>query len=62
MGHAETSKCDTWSVNSLKADGSASIECEKADTVDDCVKKIMVKQLWLKMWNLISGLRLVNYM
>ncbi|XP_037538154.1 transferrin-a [Nematolebias whitei] len=43
VGHAETSKCDTWSINSV-TDDSASIECQNAPTVDDCLKMIMRKE------------------
>ncbi|XP_070775056.1 transferrin-a [Enoplosus armatus] len=43
VGHAETAKCDTWSINSVGTDG-ASIECESAPTVDECLKKIMRKE------------------
>ncbi|KAK2822410.1 hypothetical protein Q5P01_022475 [Channa striata] len=44
VGHAETAKCDEWSINSLGADSSISIECQRAETVEDCVKKIMRKE------------------
>ncbi|XP_028282726.1 transferrin-a [Parambassis ranga] len=43
VGHAETTKCDTWSINSL-VDENASIECQNAPSVDECVKKIMRKE------------------
>uniref|UniRef100_A0A8C6M1N5 Serotransferrin n=2 Tax=Nothobranchius furzeri TaxID=105023 RepID=A0A8C6M1N5_NOTFU len=43
VGHAETAKCDTWSINSLTGN-SASIECQNAPTVDECLKKIMRKE------------------
>lgn len=53
VGHAETKKCDQWSINSVAEDGTSSIECESAPTVEECLKKIMVKQLWLKIWELL---------
>uniref|UniRef100_A0A672J9W9 Serotransferrin n=1 Tax=Salarias fasciatus TaxID=181472 RepID=A0A672J9W9_SALFA len=34
VGHAETSKCDTWSINSIVSDVS-SIECQSGTTVDE---------------------------
>ncbi|XP_054452189.1 transferrin-a [Anoplopoma fimbria] len=40
VGHAEKSKCDTWSINSL-VDVTTAIECQTAATVDECLKKIM---------------------
>lgn len=43
VGHAETAKCDTWSINSMKDDGTSAIECQNAPTVEECLKKIMVK-------------------
>uniref|UniRef100_A0A669E324 Serotransferrin n=1 Tax=Oreochromis niloticus TaxID=8128 RepID=A0A669E324_ORENI len=43
VGHAETAKCDTWSINSV-SDDTASIECQSAPTVEDCLKKIMRKE------------------
>ncbi|XP_033973731.1 serotransferrin-like [Trematomus bernacchii] len=43
VGHAETTKCDMWSTNSL-GDGSTAIECQNATTVEECVKKIMRKE------------------
>lgn len=43
VGHAETSKCDTWSINSVDNTNTA-IECQNAPTVEECLKKIMVKQ------------------
>jgi len=42
VGHAETVKCDTWNGNSGDADPQ--VECETAPTVEECLKKIMVKQ------------------
>ncbi|ELK16729.1 Serotransferrin [Pteropus alecto] len=36
IGHMERVKCDEWSINS---DGS--IECETAETTEDCIAKIM---------------------
>uniref|UniRef100_A0A3Q3XFS7 Serotransferrin n=1 Tax=Mola mola TaxID=94237 RepID=A0A3Q3XFS7_MOLML len=43
VGKAETDKCDTWSVNSLKDDTTA-IECQTGNTVEDCMTKIMRKK------------------
>ncbi|XP_024128925.1 transferrin-a [Oryzias melastigma] len=43
VGHAETAKCDTWSINSV-TDDTTSIECQNAPTVDECLKKIMRKE------------------
>uniref|UniRef100_A0A3B5M6S9 Serotransferrin n=1 Tax=Xiphophorus couchianus TaxID=32473 RepID=A0A3B5M6S9_9TELE len=43
VGHAETAKCDTWSINSV-TDDTASVECQNAPTVEDCFKKIMRKE------------------
>lgn len=37
IGHQERTKCDEWSVNS---DGK--IECESAETTEDCIAKITV--------------------
>lgn len=48
VGHAETVKCDAWSINSVKEDGTSTIECQNAPTVEECLKKIMVKQPCLK--------------
>ncbi|XP_044075040.1 transferrin-a [Siniperca chuatsi] len=44
VGHAETAKCDMWSINSVGDDGTSSIECQNAPTVDECLKKIMRKE------------------
>nr|AHA05992.1 transferrin [Monopterus albus] len=44
VGHAETAKCDTWSVNSVDEEGNAAIECRSAPTVEECLKKIMRKE------------------
>lgn len=41
VGHAETAKCDTWSINSV-TDDTAAIECQNAPSVEECLKKIMV--------------------
>ncbi|XP_059200279.1 transferrin-a [Centropristis striata] len=41
VGHAETTKCDTWSAFSTVEGSEAAIECESAPTVEDCMKKIM---------------------
>nr|CAM96032.1 transferrin [Larimichthys crocea] len=43
VGHAETAKCDTWSISAVTDDGT-DIECQNAPTVDDCLKKIMRKE------------------
>ncbi|XP_070829853.1 serotransferrin-like [Chaetodon trifascialis] len=43
VGHAETGKCDTWSINSMEGDNTV-IECQSAPTVEDCLKKIMRKE------------------
>ncbi|XP_032386558.1 transferrin-a [Etheostoma spectabile] len=43
VGHAETSKCDKWSINSV-GDDSTAIECASGATVDECLKKIMRKE------------------
>ncbi|CAG5896709.1 unnamed protein product [Menidia menidia] len=43
VGHAETAKCDTWSINSVTGD-STSIECQNAPSVEECLKKIMRKE------------------
>ncbi|XP_029308597.1 LOW QUALITY PROTEIN: transferrin-a [Cottoperca gobio] len=40
VGHAETAKCDIWSINSLGV-GTTSIECQSGATVEECLKKIM---------------------
>ncbi|XP_069548086.1 transferrin-a [Brachyistius frenatus] len=37
VGHTETTKCDRWSLD----DSSASIACQIAPTVDECLIKIM---------------------
>ncbi|XP_061588275.1 transferrin-a isoform X2 [Cololabis saira] len=43
VGHAETQKCDLWSINSV-TDDTASIECRNAPTVEECLQKIMRKE------------------
>lgn len=43
VGEAETTKCDKWSANSIEGDDTT-VECEEGPTVEDCLKKIMVKQ------------------
>lgn len=43
VGHAETVKCDTWSINSFEEDVQK-IGCQSATTVEDCMKNILVKQ------------------
>lgn len=37
LSHHERLKCDEWSVNS-----AGKIECESAETTEDCIAKIMV--------------------
>uniref|UniRef100_A0A3Q1FJK2 Serotransferrin n=1 Tax=Acanthochromis polyacanthus TaxID=80966 RepID=A0A3Q1FJK2_9TELE len=44
VSHAETAKCDTWSINSVDDQGNAAIECQNAPTVEECLKKIMRKE------------------
>lgn len=46
VGHNEKVKCDAWTINSF-TDGDSRIECQDAPTVDECIKKIMVR-LWEK--------------
>ncbi|XP_062844229.1 transferrin-a [Trichomycterus rosablanca] len=41
VGRAEEKKCDEWVIASTDEQGNAMIECQKADTVDDCIRKIM---------------------
>ncbi|XP_037313676.2 transferrin-a [Pungitius pungitius] len=41
VGHAETSKCDSWSINILNG---ATIICQNAPTVEECLTKIMRKE------------------
>lgn len=53
VGDAETSKCDTWSINSMVGDTSA-IQCQFAPTVDECLKMIMVMQ-WRKETGRLGG-------
>ncbi|KAF1383854.1 hypothetical protein PFLUV_G00136170 [Perca fluviatilis] len=43
VGHAETTKCDSWSINSVGFDTTA-IECARGATVDECLKMIMSKE------------------
>ncbi|KAL0965960.1 hypothetical protein UPYG_G00288680 [Umbra pygmaea] len=43
VGHAEKTKCDTWSINSL-TDTGPTLECPNAASVDECIKKIMRKE------------------
>uniref|UniRef100_A0A8D0AAD0 Serotransferrin n=1 Tax=Sander lucioperca TaxID=283035 RepID=A0A8D0AAD0_SANLU len=43
VGHAETAKCDSWSINSVRDDATAAIECARGATVEECLKMIMVK-------------------
>lgn len=55
VGHAETSKCDQWTINSVTEDVSA-IECQTAPSVDECMKKIMVKQPFLKYGSVLCNM------
>nr|CAL92188.1 transferrin [Trematomus bernacchii] len=44
VGHAETAKCDAWSIaSSGDADVTTTIECQTGASVEDCIKKIMTK-------------------
>lgn len=43
VGEAEETKCDKWSINSVEGDDTT-IECETGNSVEDCLKMIMVKQ------------------
>uniref|UniRef100_A0A668A0C6 Serotransferrin n=1 Tax=Myripristis murdjan TaxID=586833 RepID=A0A668A0C6_9TELE len=43
VGHAETVKCDVWSLNSFEEDVQK-IGCQVATTVEDCMKKILYKE------------------
>ncbi|KAL3055169.1 hypothetical protein OYC64_017968 [Pagothenia borchgrevinki] len=44
VGHAETTKCDAWSIaSSGDADVATTIECQTGASVEDCIKKIMSK-------------------
>ncbi|XP_048844560.1 serotransferrin-1-like [Brienomyrus brachyistius] len=40
VGHAETGKCDKWSLENVEA----KIECQQGKTVEDCLRKIMRKE------------------
>uniref|UniRef100_A0A673C0L1 Serotransferrin n=1 Tax=Sphaeramia orbicularis TaxID=375764 RepID=A0A673C0L1_9TELE len=45
VGQAEVAKCDTWAVSNMYYfDAVVSIHCEMANTVEECVKKIMRKE------------------
>uniref|UniRef100_A0A673BIN6 Serotransferrin n=1 Tax=Sphaeramia orbicularis TaxID=375764 RepID=A0A673BIN6_9TELE len=44
VGHAETSKCDMWTVNSVDENDQNDIACQTANTVEECVKMIMSKE------------------
>uniref|UniRef100_A0A8D0AMN1 Serotransferrin n=1 Tax=Sander lucioperca TaxID=283035 RepID=A0A8D0AMN1_SANLU len=44
VGHAETAKCDSWSINSVRDDATAAIECARGATVEECLKMIMSKE------------------
>ncbi|XP_061549609.1 serotransferrin-like isoform X2 [Phycodurus eques] len=43
VGHSETRKCDTWSVNGM-VDGENKILCQTAPSVEECLKMIMSKE------------------
>ncbi|KAK1879574.1 Serotransferrin [Dissostichus eleginoides] len=44
VGHAETTKCDAWSIASPgEVNVVTTIECRTGATVEDCIKKIMSK-------------------
>ncbi|WP_171260366.1 hypothetical protein, partial [Acinetobacter baumannii] len=45
VGHAETVKCDIWSINSVSGEGgTTSIEWQSAPSVEEWLKKIMRKE------------------
>ncbi|XP_066508637.1 serotransferrin-1-like [Hoplias malabaricus] len=44
VGHAETAKCDIWTVNSVDDGGNARVECQNGQSVDECIRKIMRKE------------------
>uniref|UniRef100_A0A8B9RH33 Serotransferrin n=1 Tax=Astyanax mexicanus TaxID=7994 RepID=A0A8B9RH33_ASTMX len=45
VGHAETQKCDAWSINSMDdTTSSVRVECQNGKTVDECLSKIMRKE------------------
>ncbi|XP_076838351.1 saxiphilin-like isoform X2 [Brachyhypopomus gauderio] len=41
VGHAETVKCDAWSINTVDDQGNAKIMCSGAQTTDECLRKIL---------------------
>lgn len=43
IGHHEKVKCDEWSVNS-----GGKIECESAQSTEDCIAKIVVRHSCLR--------------
>ncbi|XP_076837753.1 serotransferrin-2-like [Brachyhypopomus gauderio] len=44
VGHAETVKCDAWSINTVDDQGNAKIVCTNAKNADDCLRKILRKE------------------
>ncbi|XP_060762533.1 serotransferrin-1-like [Neoarius graeffei] len=44
VGKAQASKCDTWSLTIADEDGNTRLECESGNTVQDCIKKILLNQ------------------
>uniref|UniRef100_A0A3B4E724 Serotransferrin n=1 Tax=Pygocentrus nattereri TaxID=42514 RepID=A0A3B4E724_PYGNA len=44
VGHAETAKCDLWSVNSMDESGNVRVECQNGQSVDECISKIMRRE------------------
>lgn len=42
VASSETQKCNKWSVNGM-VDGENVILCQSAQTVQDCIKMILVK-------------------
>uniref|UniRef100_A0A4W4G526 Serotransferrin n=1 Tax=Electrophorus electricus TaxID=8005 RepID=A0A4W4G526_ELEEL len=44
VGHAETVKCDTWSINAVDDKGTTKIMCTRAESVDECIRKILHKE------------------
>ncbi|KAI4898434.1 hypothetical protein NFI96_011746, partial [Prochilodus magdalenae] len=44
VGRAETKKCDMWTVNGMDDSGNARVECQVGQSVDDCIRKIMVSK------------------
>ncbi|XP_026887023.1 serotransferrin-2-like isoform X1 [Electrophorus electricus] len=44
VGHAETAKCDKWSINSFDEKNGFRIECISGQSIEDCIGKIMRKE------------------